>query len=277
MRIHHLDGGTMRPFGGGLLDGAPGLLRRAAMVCHCLLLEFDDRLALLETGMGEQSVHRPADWLGRRFVTLTRPVLDPDRTLVRQIEALGYRREDVRDIVLTHLDLDHAGGLADFPRATVHVYDEELRAFQGAHTAQERFRYRAAQFEHGPRWRSYADTGTEWFGFEAVRDLESLPGVLLVPLAGHTRGHTGIAVDTGAGWLFNAGDAYFHPGQLLPTPRQPLGITLFERGVETLPGPRRANQHRLRELVRDHGDEVRIFSAHNAAEFHAFQTAPATS
>lgn len=277
MRIHHLDCGTMRPFGGKLLDGAPGMLRRAEMVCHCLLLELDDRLVLIETGMGEQSVRRPNEWLGRRFISLTRPVFDIERTAVRQIEALGFRREDVRDIVLTHLDLDHAGGLADFPHATVHVYDEELRAFRGAHTAQERFRYRAAQFEHGPKWQSYSDHGEPWFGFEAVRELAGLPpSLLLVPLAGHTRGHAGIAVDTGNGWLLAAGDAYFHPGQLdLTHPHQPLGVTLFELSVETLGGPRRENQQRLRDLLRDHGDQVRIFSAHNAAELRAFQTVPA--
>ncbi|MEV0293427.1 MBL fold metallo-hydrolase [Nocardia sp. NPDC050710] len=277
MRIHHLDCGTMRPFGGRLLDGTGGLLRRAEMVCHCLLIELDDRLVLIETGMGEQSVLRPREWLGRRFIRLTRPVFDPERTAVRQVEALGFRREDVRDIVLTHLDLDHAGGLADFPHATVHIYDEELRAFQGMHTAQEKFRYRTAQFEHGPRWASYADLGESWFGFDAVRELTGLPPeILLVPLAGHTRGHAGVAVDTGAGWLLAAGDAYFHPGQLDPAhPHQPLGVSLFERYVQTLEGPRRENQRRLRELVRDHGTEIAVFSAHNAAELRALQSVPA--
>ena len=37
---------------------------------------------------------------------------------------------DAGTIVLTHLDLDHAGGLADFPQATVHVSATELRALQ---------------------------------------------------------------------------------------------------------------------------------------------------
>ncbi|MET7772461.1 MBL fold metallo-hydrolase [Nocardia sp. NPDC005366] len=277
MRIHHLDCGTMHPLGGRLIDGVGGPLRRADMVCHCLLIELDDRLVLVETGMGEQSVLRPREWLGRRFIELTRPVFDIEQTAVRQVEALGFRREDVRDIVLTHLDLDHAGGLADFPHATVHIYAEELRAFEGAHTARERFRYRAVQFAHGPRWSAYTDLGASWFGFDAVRELSGLPPeILLVPLAGHTRGHAGVAVDTGDGWLLSAGDAYFHPGQLDPVrPRQPLGITLFERRVQTLGGPRRENQQRLRELVRDHRSRVRIFSAHNAEELRAMQSVPA--
>ncbi|MEK0123174.1 MBL fold metallo-hydrolase, partial [Bordetella pertussis] len=59
MRLHHLDGGTMRPFGGRLLDGVGGLARRAEMVCHCVLVELDDRLVLIETGIGEGAVRRP--------------------------------------------------------------------------------------------------------------------------------------------------------------------------------------------------------------------------
>jgi glyoxylase-like metal-dependent hydrolase (beta-lactamase superfamily II) len=277
MRIHHLNGGTMRPFGGRLIDGTGSLLRRAEMVCHCLLIELDSGLVLVETGIGEQSVRRPNDWLGRRFLELTHPVLDLEQTVARQIEALGYRREDVRDIVLTHLDLDHAGGLADFPHATVHVYAEELNSLNGIHGAKERFRYREPQFEHNPEFEAYADLGESWFGFDAVRELTGLPpSILLVPLAGHTRGHAGVAVDTGDGWLFSAGDAYFHPGMLDPVrPRQPLGITIFEKSVQTLPGPRVENQQRLRELVRDHGDTVTVFSAHNAAELRALQTVPA--
>ncbi|WP_223281445.1 MBL fold metallo-hydrolase [Streptomyces antnestii] len=48
---------------------------------------------------------------------MARPVLDTGETAVRQVAALGYDIEDVRHIVLTHLDLDHAGGLRDFPPA----------------------------------------------------------------------------------------------------------------------------------------------------------------
>lgn len=273
MRVHHLDCGTMRPLGGRLLDGTGSIFRRAEMVCHCLLLELDSGLVLVETGIGEQAVHRPEEWLGRRFLRLTNPVLDLAQTAVRQIEALGYRREDVRDIVLTHLDLDHAGGLADFPHARVHVYAEELRALQGGHTREERLRYKEPQFRHGPRWESYADTGDSWFGFDAVRELTGLPPeILIIPLAGHTRGHAGVAVDTGNGWLLSAGDSYYHPGVLDPVrPRQPLGTAVFEKNVQTLPTARIENQRRLRELVREHGDEVTVFSAHSSIEFHAME------
>ena len=45
---------------------------------------------------------------------------------MRQIQRLGFDPRDVRDIVLTHLDFDHAGGLCDFPEARVHLLGAEL-------------------------------------------------------------------------------------------------------------------------------------------------------
>ncbi|MEV6135587.1 MBL fold metallo-hydrolase [Nocardia sp. NPDC051990] len=85
---------------------------------------------MVDTGYGEQAVIRPEVWVGRQIIRRTKPVLD--QVIARHVEDLGFAREDVRDIIVTHLDLDHAGGLADFPEATVHVYSAELDAMTGA-------------------------------------------------------------------------------------------------------------------------------------------------
>jgi glyoxylase-like metal-dependent hydrolase (beta-lactamase superfamily II) len=53
--------------------------------------------------------------------------LSHNETAVRQIEELGFGAADVRHIVLTHFDLDHIGGLADFPDAEVHLTAGEAR------------------------------------------------------------------------------------------------------------------------------------------------------
>lgn len=175
---------------------------------------------------------------------------------MRQVERLGYERRDVRHLVLTHLDLDHAGGLRDFPGAQVHVYAEELRAATRPATALERRRYRPAQWAHGPRWVTYdAAEGEPWFGFAAVRPLDGLDGLALVPLAGHTRGHSAVAVPSGDGWLLHAGDSYFHHGEVDPDlPRCPPALRLFQRLNAADHGRRIAA--RLRELVRAEGDAV---------------------
>jgi glyoxylase-like metal-dependent hydrolase (beta-lactamase superfamily II) len=271
MRIHHLNCGTMRPLGGRLVDGRGGLFQRATTICHCLLLETDTGLALIETGVGSPTVDRPAEWLGSAFVRLANPVSDPALSAVTQIRALGLDPADVRDIVVTHLDLDHAGGLVDFPQARVHVHERELQALQNPVDDGERRRYRQIQFAHGPQWRSYRAEGDPWFGFAAVRELDGLPGVMLIPLAGHTRGHAGIAVDTGDGWLLNAGDAIYAETQLDPDrPSLPPLMAFFESRMQTEKAARLDNQRRLRALAKDHGDEVAIFAAHDVAAFERF-------
>ncbi|POM23625.1 N-acyl homoserine lactonase [Actinomadura rubteroloni] len=265
MRLHHLNCGTMRPFGGRLVDGTGPVLASARDVCHCLLIEADDGLVLVDTGLGLGDVGDPGRLSGV-FRRLVRPVLDETETAARQVVRLGYAVEDVRHIVLTHLDLDHAGGLADFPHARVHVHATELEAALRPVTAQERFRYHAGQWAHGPDWVPHSATGETWSGFTAVRDLPGLPSsILLVPLTGHTRGHAGVAIDTGAGWLLHAGDAYFHHGQMAREPSCPPGTRAFQALLQADRASRLHNLQRLNELART-GD-VQIFSAHDAVEF----------
>jgi glyoxylase-like metal-dependent hydrolase (beta-lactamase superfamily II) len=273
MKVHHLNCGTMRPPAGKLLDGEPGLLRRSELVAHCLLIETGDSLVLVDTGFGSQGVARPGAWLGRPFLALVGAKPEAAETAVSQIKALGLDPADVRHIVPTHLDVDHAGGLADFPNAVVHVRAAEHRAATAPANAAEKNRYRAAQFAHRPLWSTYDETGEPWFGFEAVRSLKGLPEeILLVPLTGHTRGHTGVAVDTGDGWLLHAGDAYFFHGQLDPVaPHCPPGLTAFQNIVQTIRKARLENLARLHELARDHQDEVTVFSAHSPVELAALR------
>lgn len=273
MRVFHLNCGTMRPLGGKLVDGRSGLFERARVVCHCLLIETGDGLVLIETGIGSQGATASNDWLGAGFSTMMRPSPDVAESAAHQVVRLGFAVEDVRHIVLTHLDLDHAGGLVDFPHATVHVYQRELDSLHHPGTTVEKARYRSVQFAHSPQWSSYGEPGEPWFGFQAVRELRGLPSeILLIPLAGHTFGHAGIAVDTGSGWLLHAGDSYYHPDMLDDrNPRQPPIFRFFEKRVQMDGAARIDNQRRLRELANRHGDEISVFSAHDAGEFARFE------
>ena len=100
----------------------------------------------------------------------------------------------------------------------------------------------------------------------------------MVPLAGHTLGHVGVAVNvggTGRGWLLHCGDAYFHHGEVDPrTPHCPPLIRAFERVTDTDRRTRLANQERLASLARDHGDRVELFSAHDPVELDRHQRSP---
>lgn len=274
MRVHHLNCATMRPLGGRLIDGRGHPFRAATLVAHCLLVEASDGLVLIDTGLGVDSVRDPGPWLNRGFRLLSRPVLAADETALRQVERLGHTAADVRHIVLTHLDLDHAGGLRDFPRATVHVSAAELAAATDPATRTERMRYHPPQWAHGPAWRTYpavsGDTG--WFGLDGVHGLDGVTDdVLLVPLAGHTRGHSGVAVRGEDGWLLHAGDAFFHRDEVERPRREcPAGLRLNQRSLDADHGRRVANQDRLRELAREHSAEVRVFCAHDPVQLDRF-------
>ncbi|MCC6899114.1 MAG: MBL fold metallo-hydrolase [Polyangiaceae bacterium] len=268
MKVHHLNCATLCPYGGRLLSGSGSLSGPAKLVCHCLLVETPAGLVLVDSGLGLKDVDSPERTIGRQFLLFANPVRDPNETAVRQVEALGFSRDDVRHVVLTHCDLDHAGGIADFPKATVHVHATEQGAALHPQTRLERTRYVRAHFAHDPKWAVYRPKGEHWFGFEAVRDLEGLPPeILLIPLHGHTRGHSGVAVQTPGGWLLHAGDAYFHRLEMAPDRRRcPPLLDVFQRIVEIDGRARVKNQERLRALVRESSDEVRVFSAHDPVE-----------
>jgi glyoxylase-like metal-dependent hydrolase (beta-lactamase superfamily II) len=282
MRIHHLNCGTMCPLGGHLMDGRGGGLRAGTLVCHCLLIETDaDGLVLVDTGLGRKDVDEPDARLSRAMRALVRPRLRMAETADAQIRALGFAPSDVRHIVLTHLDFDHAGGIEDFPHARVHVYAEELNAATHRETWLARRRYRPQQWDRAVQWKTYVAHGEPWFGFRCVRELDGLPpGILMVPLVGHTYGHCGVAVQDDDRWLLMAGDAYFfrdeipqgrHRGE---TPRCPPGLRLYQRLMEADRRARLLNQQRLRELASQHAGQVHIFSAHDAVEFEQARRPP---
>ena len=58
MRIHHLNCGLMEPLGGAMFDGVSGGAT-AKLACHCLLVETDQGLVLVDTGFGLQDVRQP--------------------------------------------------------------------------------------------------------------------------------------------------------------------------------------------------------------------------
>ncbi len=269
MRVHHLNCATMNPVLPGLVFGdAPAAHRH--LVAHCLLIETVAGLVLVDSGLGTADI---ADRrrLGGVFRALARPTLDEAETAVAQLRALGFHPEDVTHVIPTHLDVDHAGGLPDFPKAKVHVLRAERDAALNPGW-REKERYRRAHFAHGPDWVLHEADGEPWFGFECVRDLPGLPPeVLLVPVCGHSPGHAAVAIDAEGGWLLHCGDAYFHHGCMQSPPKQPVGLSVFEASVQWNGKLRRHNQARLRELAATRG-EVRLFSAHDPLELERLAT-----
>jgi glyoxylase-like metal-dependent hydrolase (beta-lactamase superfamily II) len=262
----------MCPLSRSATNGDGGFFERGAMPAHCLLIETDRHgLVVVDTGLGEADIADPRGRLGALFTTVVGVARGRATSVLGHVKSLGLDPNDVRHILVTHLDLDHAGGLGDFPNAVVHVHANEKEAAY-APTLLERERYRAAHWAHGPKWQTYDANGEAWRGFPAVRQLVGLPPEFLcVPLHGHTRGHWLVAVETKDGPLVHCGDAYFHRGAVAGT-KMPWGIA----GIETLLAFDRTkiagNHARLRELAAT-GNGIRLFSAHDPVELSRLQAA----
>lgn len=270
MRVHHLNCGSFCPHGRRLINGDGGLLEKGSIVCHCLAIEGEDGVTLVDTGFGMEDVRN------RRQLGVYAPLLNlratAETTALKQLEALGFGPADVRHIVTTHLDLDHSGGLPDFPDAEVHLLAAELEA--ALHPAlTDRPRYiGGAHWRHEPRWVTHGTGGEEWFGFESVRILPGIDTeILLVPLLGHTRGHTGVAIGTGEGWLLHCGDAYFHHRETQTPPSCPPMLRFFQNLTAADNRARKSNRERLRELAARQREEVTLLCSHDPHELEREQ------
>ena len=170
-----------------------------------LLFSTKSEIGTLRPGSGvDDYIHKTG--IIRTFQVLTILPLNPEEAVARQVAHLGYKPQDLRHIVLTHMHFDHCGGLPDFPHASVHVHSREYKAFTGRPRRWTDLAYVRRHIAHQPEFVLYDDTGESWFDLAAIR-LPFEPEMWLVPLFGHSRGHCGVAVRAESGWLFHVGDA----------------------------------------------------------------------
>ncbi|MEV0247621.1 MBL fold metallo-hydrolase [Nocardia sp. NPDC050712] len=250
MKVHHLNCGSMR-------------LPTVDLICHVLLIETDNGLVLVDSGHGLRESADPAGRLGpiRRF---NRPACDPAETAAKQVQALGFQRTDVRHIILTHFDSDHAGGLADFPDAQVHLTAAELRGAVTEPTWQERVRFRSPQWSHHPKFVEHTPAGEPWRGFAAAQELTDIaPGIVLIAMPGHTRGHAAVAVDAGHRWVLHCGDAFYQQGTLDGRSKVPAVLTAMEAFTAVDRKQVRANHARLAELYARADPDLLLVCSHD--------------
>jgi N-acyl homoserine lactone hydrolase len=134
--------------------------------------------------------------------------VEPEQEIGPQLRALGIEPGDVRQVVLTHLHTDHAGGLHHFPHSEMLVSRIDLKLASG-----RAGRLRGYPNNRWPDWfnPTQLDLPAAAYGpFPNSLPLTDAGDVTLIGLPGHTPGHMGVAVDEGERTVLLAGDSSYN-------------------------------------------------------------------
>jgi glyoxylase-like metal-dependent hydrolase (beta-lactamase superfamily II) len=144
-----------------------------------------------------------------------------EHRLEDDLEEAGYSLSDVDGVVMSHLHLDHAGGLAAFAETGVPIYvhEEELKfAYYSAKTSEGSIAYHAPDFDRDLNW-----SVVHRHRHTLAEDFE------LLHLPGHTPGLMGARIDLPDGTVLVAGDeCYVDANYAEETPLGP-GLLWSER------------------------------------------------
>jgi len=138
--------------------------------------------------------------------------VQPEEEIGPQLRALGIAARDVRQVVITHLHTDHAGGLVHLSGSKTWVAGGELRRASGFGGKVQGY------LPH--RWPKWWEPEAIRFGNQALgpfpqsMSLTKSGDVLIIPTPGHTPDHVSVVL-CGSPSVFLAGDTSYNQGLLL--------------------------------------------------------------
>jgi glyoxylase-like metal-dependent hydrolase (beta-lactamase superfamily II) len=110
MKLHTINTGNFKLDGGAMFGVVPKAIwnklnpadanNMCTWAMRCLLIEDGEQLILIDNGIGDKQDDK---FFGHFY-------LHGDDSLDKSLAALGFHRDDITDVVLTHLHFDHCGG-----------------------------------------------------------------------------------------------------------------------------------------------------------------------
>ncbi len=177
--------------------------RGASFPVFGFVVEHPDGVVVVDTGWHHGIQDLSAVRLLSRLMKAP-PLITADEEIGPRMRAAGLRPEDVRLVIPTHLDADHAGGIGHFPNSTILVnraeYEYVTKTRSGRLRAQARF---------WPDWfaPSFYDLDAEPYGpFAQSFSVTDAKGIRIVPTPGHSPAHVSPVFESDGTKLFFGGD-----------------------------------------------------------------------
>ena len=199
---------------GYYVEGDEGPQMRAPVPTY--LIEHPKGRAMFDTGMGqryrrEQDNPLPADKTGLEWFE--------GMDVATRLKAINVDPASINWIINSHLHIDHCGGNAHFPNATVIIQASELET---ARNSEQRYLYTAEDYDTGQPIKAVSGE-YDVFGDGTVR---------IVPTYGHTPGHQSVIVKLAGGDVLLAGDCCYTERNL-DVMVLPKATTDMDLGMET--------------------------------------------
>ncbi len=224
--------------------------RRTTQPVPAFLIRHPEAGAILvDTGLHRSVADDPAGNLGRLEQWFYRPRLEPGRDVAGQLRDKGMDPFTVGLVILTHLHLDHASAITDFPGATFILTAREWREAAGPRPWSRG--YCRNHFNHPLDFRTVSFEGSgisPYAGFSRTVDLLGDGSIRLVATPGDTPGHQSVLVRLKDRHLLIGGDAAYLVSQFEPGADQP--------GVMADPDGHRQSLEEIRRFRSAHPDSV---------------------
>ena len=176
-----LDGAKFTIDNGMLMVGGTGTV---VIPVATYLIQHPRGLVLFDTGMDPKAVTDPEGMYGP-LGTMLQMEFTEEQRVDKQIEAAGFRVEDVTHVVVSHTHFDHTGALYMFPNADFFIGVEELAYTYWPLPVQAAF-YFTRDVDAIKQFRVHPFTGDH--------DLFGDGSVQILAFPGHTPGHKGMLV-----------------------------------------------------------------------------------
>jgi N-acyl homoserine lactone hydrolase len=219
-----------------LLSGEPAM----TVPCPAYLIRHPSAGAILvDTGLHPSVATDGHENLGRLAARFGKPALEPGEDVPAQLRARGLDPGEIPVVVMTHLHLDHASAISEFPNSTFVISEVE---WEGATVGPKPSLngYRRAHFDYAFDYRTVDfDRGgiDSYSSFARCFDLFGDGSIRLAYTPGHSAGHMSVIAHLAERDFVIGGDATYTQGQLegdAPLAPRPFDAHNYRRSLQEL-------------------------------------------